>query len=80
PPPPPFLKAEYGILDQRQLLVGWEMFITDTSNRGVPAPIVGTSRDEQRDELLSAVDLWLTPEQIAVLETPYQQIPVVGFK
>lgn len=50
------------------------------SKRGVAAPIVGTSREEQLDELLSAVDLSLTPEQIAELETPYQQHPVVGFK
>ncbi|MBE8886149.1 aldo/keto reductase, partial [Enterobacter hormaechei] len=45
------------------------------SKRGVAAPIVGTSREEQLDELLSAVDLSLTPEQIAELETPYQQHP-----
>ncbi|NQF18251.1 aldo/keto reductase, partial [Enterobacter hormaechei] len=50
------------------------------SKRGIAAPIVGTSREEQLDELLSAVDLSLTPEQIAELETPYQQHPVVGFK
>ena len=50
------------------------------SKRGVAAPIVGTSREEQLYELLSAVDLSLTPEQIAELETPYQQHPVVGFK
>ena len=50
------------------------------SKRGVAAPIIGTSREEQLDELLSAVDLSLTPEQIAELETPYQQHPVVGFK
>ena len=50
------------------------------SKRGVAAPIIGTSREEQLDELLNAVDLTLTPEQIAELETPYQQHPVVGFK
>jgi aryl-alcohol dehydrogenase-like predicted oxidoreductase len=48
--------------------------------RGVAAPIIGTSREEQLDELLNAVDITLTPEQIAELETPYQQHPVVGFK
>ena len=48
--------------------------------RGVAAPIVGTSREEQLDELLNAVDITLTPEQVAELETPYQQHPVVGFK
>lgn len=50
------------------------------SKRGVAAPIIGTSREEQLDELLNAVDLTLTPDQIAELETPYQAHPVVGFK
>lgn len=50
------------------------------SKPGVAAPIIGASREEQLDELLNAVDLTLTPEQIAELETPYKQHPVVGFK
>ncbi|HCB2601966.1 TPA: 1-deoxyxylulose-5-phosphate synthase YajO [Citrobacter koseri] len=50
------------------------------SKPGIAAPIIGTSREEQLDELLSAVDLTLKPEQIAELETPYKQHPVVGFK
>ncbi|WP_312950176.1 aldo/keto reductase [Superficieibacter sp.] len=50
------------------------------SKPGVAAPIIGTSREEQLAELLQAVDLNLTPEQIAELETPYQPHPVVGFK
>lgn len=50
------------------------------SKRGVAAPIIGASREEQLDELLAAVDLTLTPEQVAELETPYQPHPVVGFK
>ncbi|ENK3127462.1 aldo/keto reductase [Salmonella enterica] len=50
------------------------------SKRGVAAPIIGASREEQLDELLNAVDLTLKPEQIAELETPYKQHPVVGFK
>lgn len=48
--------------------------------RGVAAPIIGASREEQLDELLAAVDLTLTPEQVAELETPYRPHPVVGFK
>nr|WP_272929526.1 aldo/keto reductase [Pluralibacter gergoviae] len=48
--------------------------------RGVAAPIIGASREEQLDELLAAVDLTLTPEQVAELEPPYQPHPVVGFK
>ncbi len=50
------------------------------SKRGVAAPIIGASREEQLDELINAVDITLTPEQIAELETPYKQHPVVGFK
>ena len=48
--------------------------------RGVAAPIIGASREEQLDELLAAVDVTLTPEQAAELETPYRPHPVVGFK
>ncbi|MEG1211789.1 MAG: aldo/keto reductase [Leclercia sp.] len=58
-----------------QVALAWVL-----SKRGVAAPIIGASREEQLDELLSAVDLTLTPEQIAELETPYHQHPVVGFK
>lgn len=50
------------------------------SKRGVAAPIIGTSREEQLDELLNAVDLTLKPAQIAELETSYKPHPVVGFK
>ena len=50
------------------------------SKRGVAAPIIGASREEQLDDLLAAVDLTLEPEQIAELETPYQPHPQVGFK
>ncbi|AKL13409.1 L-glyceraldehyde 3-phosphate reductase [Phytobacter ursingii] len=50
------------------------------SKPGVAAPIIGASREEQLEELLQAVDLTLKPEQIAEMETPYKQHPVVGFK
>jgi len=50
------------------------------SKPGVAAPIIGTSREEQLEELLQAVDLELTPEQIAEMEMPYKQHAVVGFK
>ena len=58
-----------------QVALAWVL-----SKRGVAAPIIGTSREEQLDELINAVDITLTPEQIAELETPYKQHPVVGFK
>lgn len=50
------------------------------SKPGISAPIIGASREEQLEELLQAVDLTLKPEQIAEMETPYKQHPVVGFK
>ena len=50
------------------------------SKPGIAAPIIGTSRQEQLDELLQAVDLTLTPVQVAELETPYQRHPQAGFK
>ncbi|XPE66646.1 hypothetical protein ACNKHR_05430 [Shigella flexneri] len=49
------------------------------SKPGIAAPIIGTSREEQLDELLNAVDITSKPEQIAELETPYKPHPVVGF-
>lgn len=49
------------------------------SKPAIAAPIIGTSREEQLDELLAAVDLQLTPEEIAELETPYRPHHVVGF-
>jgi len=58
-----------------QVALAWVL-----SKRGVAAPIIGASREEQLDELINAVDITLTPEQIAELETPYKQHPVVGFK
>jgi len=50
------------------------------SKPGVAAPIIGASRGDQLEELLGAVELTLKPEQIAELEMPYKQHPVVGFK
>jgi len=58
-----------------QVALAWVL-----SKRGVAAPIIGASREEQLDELINALDITLTPEQIAELETPYKQHPVVGFK
>ncbi len=67
--------AEEAHATRAQVALAWLL-----SKRGVAAPIIGASREDQLDELLRAVELTLTPEQIAELETPYQQHPVVGFK
>jgi aryl-alcohol dehydrogenase-like predicted oxidoreductase len=67
--------AEELDVTRAQVALAWVL-----SKRGVAAPIIGASREEQLDELINAVDITLTPEQIAELETPYKQHPVVGFK
>jgi aryl-alcohol dehydrogenase-like predicted oxidoreductase len=67
--------AEELDVTRAQVALAWLL-----SKPGVAAPIIGTSREEQLEELLNAVDITLKPEQIAELETPYQPHPVVGFK
>ncbi|MEW5559111.1 aldo/keto reductase [Enterobacter asburiae] len=68
------IAEELGV-SRAQVALAWLL-----SKPGVAAPIIGTSREEQLDDLLNAVDITLKPEQIAELETPYQPHPVVGFK
>jgi aryl-alcohol dehydrogenase-like predicted oxidoreductase len=45
----------------------------------VSAPIVGASRPGHLQDAIAALDLKLTPEDIARLEEPYVPHPVVGF-
>jgi len=46
----------------------------------VTAPIIGASRAEQLADLAKAVEVDLSAEEIAELETVYQPHPVVGFE
>jgi len=46
----------------------------------VTAPIIGASRSEQLADLVKAVDIELTQEEIAALEKIYQPHHVVGFE
>ena len=46
----------------------------------VTAPIIGSSRAEQLADLVKAVEVELSTEEIAELETVYQPHPVVGFE
>ena len=62
-------------IPRAQVALAWLL-----SKPGVAAPIIGPSRQEQLDDLLQAVDLTLSAEQIDKLEAPYQPHPVVGFK
>ena len=45
---------------------------------GVTAPIVGATKVEQLRQLIAAVDIKLTPEEIARLEAPYRPHRVLG--
>jgi len=46
----------------------------------VTAPIIGASREQQFAELVKAVDVELSENEIAELETVYQPHPLVGFE
>ena len=47
---------------------------------GVAAPIIGASKPQHLDDAAAALDLKLTPDEIARLEAPYVPHPVVGFQ
>ena len=66
--------ADKGV-SRAQVALAWLL-----SKPGIAAPIIGTSREQQLDDLLGAVDLTLEPEEIAELEMPYHRHQVVGFK
>jgi aryl-alcohol dehydrogenase (NADP+) len=46
---------------------------------GVTAPVVGATKPQHLDDAVAALDLRLTPEEIAALEEPYVPHPVAGF-
>ncbi len=45
---------------------------------GVTAPIIGATKPQHIQELISAVDLKLSAEEVAVLEKPYRPHPILG--
>jgi 1-deoxyxylulose-5-phosphate synthase len=48
------------------------------SRSAVAAPIIGATKLEHLDDAVAALDVVLTPEEIAALEAPYQPHPVKG--
>jgi 1-deoxyxylulose-5-phosphate synthase len=46
----------------------------------VTAPIVGATRMQHLDDAVAALDVDLTPDEVAHLEEPYVPHPVVGFR
>jgi aryl-alcohol dehydrogenase (NADP+) len=56
-----------------QVALAWML-----SRPGVSAPIVGASKPYQLEDALAALELRLTPDEIARLEEPYEPHPVLG--
>ena len=45
---------------------------------GVTAPIIGATKPQHIQELIAAVDLKLSAEEVAALEKPYRPHPILG--
>lgn len=60
-------------LTMAQVALAWSL-----SKEGVTAPIVGTTSMKNLEELIAAVHVTLTDEEIKLLEEPYRPQPVVG--
>lgn len=45
---------------------------------GITAPIIGATKMNHLDDAIAALDIQLSPDEIAVLEAPYQPHPVAG--
>ena len=46
---------------------------------GITAPIIGATKSHHLDDAFKALDVKLSPEQVARLEEPYRPHPVLGF-
>lgn len=60
-------------LPRAQVALAWL-----TQKPGVTAPIVGATKAHHLTDALAALEVKLTPEEVAYLEEPYQPHPVVG--
>jgi aryl-alcohol dehydrogenase-like predicted oxidoreductase len=67
------LAAERGV-SRAQVALGWLL-----GKSGITAPIVGATKLNQLTEALAAVELKLTPAEVAQLEAPYVPHSVAGF-
>jgi aryl-alcohol dehydrogenase-like predicted oxidoreductase len=46
--------------------------------KGITAPIVGCSKPERVDDAVAALDVELTPDEVAYLDEPYRAHELVG--
>jgi len=68
------------VADQRgipraQVAIAWAL-----AKPGITAPIVGATKPHHLDDAVAAVDVHLTPDEIELLEKPYQPHAVAGFR
>jgi aryl-alcohol dehydrogenase (NADP+) len=61
-------------VSRAQVALAWVL-----AKPAVTAPVVGATKPQHLDDAVAALDLHLTPEEIAFLEEPYVPHPVVGF-
>jgi 1-deoxyxylulose-5-phosphate synthase len=61
-------------LPQAQLALAWML-----AKPGITAPIVGATKQHHLEDAVAALEVKLTPEEIAELEEPYIPHPVLGF-
>ncbi len=66
--------AERRGVSRAQVALAWL-----SSKPGVTAPIVGATKPHHLDDAVAALDLELSPDEIAALEEPYRPHPVRGF-
>jgi aryl-alcohol dehydrogenase-like predicted oxidoreductase len=66
--------AERRGLPRAQVALAWLLH-----KPGVTAPIVGATKPGQLDDAIAAVDVSLSPEEIATLEAPYVPHAIAGF-
>ncbi|KAG6835117.1 hypothetical protein H0H93_004660, partial [Arthromyces matolae] len=62
-------------LSMAQISVAWML---SKENEGVTAPIVGTTSLKNLEEIIDAVNIRLTEEEIKFLEEPYKPQAVIG--
>jgi aryl-alcohol dehydrogenase (NADP+) len=75
----PIIDAVRMIADERgvsraQIALAWLL-----AKPGVSAPIIGATKGRHLDDAIAAVEVKLTPDEIAALEKPYGPRPVAGF-
>ncbi|GGJ12554.1 oxidoreductase [Alicyclobacillus cellulosilyticus] len=66
------LAAKHGV-PRAQIALAWLLH-----KPGVTAPIVGVTKEHHLTDAIAALDIKLTPEEMAYLEEPYVPHPVVG--